>query len=113
MHELSICGSIASIATRRAEGRPVEAIHLQIGQLRQIVPATLVYCWSFVTTSTELEGARLEVDYVRARISCRSCGLVEDMGDYPLLLCSACDGADVDVLAGEEFLVTALDLATV
>jgi hydrogenase nickel incorporation protein HypA/HybF len=66
-----------------------------------------------VTTATDLEGSRLDVDYVRARIRCRSCGSAEDLGDYPLLLCTACDGADVDVLAGEEFLVTSLDLAKV
>jgi hydrogenase nickel incorporation protein HypA/HybF len=113
MHELSICGSIADIATRHAEGRTVERIHLQIGQLRQIVPDTLVYCWSMVTTSTDLAGAPLAVDYVRARICCRTCGQTHDVGDYPLLLCHGCDGADVEVLAGEEFLVTSLDLAQV
>jgi hydrogenase nickel incorporation protein HypA/HybF len=113
MHELSICGSIAGIATRHADGRPVDTIHLRIGQLRQIVPDTLVYCWSMVTTATELEGSRLDVDYVPARIRCRSCGNAEELGDYPVMLCSACDGADVDVLAGEEFLVTSLDLAKV
>jgi hydrogenase nickel incorporation protein HypA/HybF len=113
MHELSICGSVADIATRRAGGRPVETIHLRIGQLRQIVPDTLEYCWSMVTTSTELEGSRLEIDYVRARISCRTCGAVQELDEYPILLCTTCEGADVEILAGEEFLVTALELVQV
>ncbi|HTC68088.1 MAG TPA: hydrogenase maturation nickel metallochaperone HypA [Acidothermaceae bacterium] len=113
MHELSICGSVADIATRRAGGRSVEAIHLRIGQLRQIVPDTLEYCWSMVTTSTELEGSRLEIDYVRARIRCRTCGAVHELDEYPILLCTTCEGADVEILAGEEFLVTALDLVQV
>ena len=111
MHELSICGSIAGIATRRAEGRPVDTIHLRIGQLRQIVPDTLVYCWSMVTTATALDGSRLEVEYVPVRIECRGCGEVTDIGDFPILLCARCDSADVEVIAGEEFLVTALELA--
>jgi hydrogenase nickel incorporation protein HypA/HybF len=111
MHELSICGSVADIATRHAGGRPVEAIHLRIGQLRQVVPDTLEYCWSMVTSATELEGSRLEIEYVRARVRCRSCGTVHEFEEYPILLCMACDGADVEVLAGEEFLVTSLDLA--
>jgi hydrogenase nickel incorporation protein HypA/HybF len=110
MHELSICGSVADIVTRRAGGRPVEAIHLQVGQLRQVVPDTLAYCWAMVTTSTDLDGSRLEIEYVRARISCRTCGQVAELDDYPILLCAACEGADVEVLAGEEFLVTSLDL---
>jgi hydrogenase nickel incorporation protein HypA/HybF len=111
MHELSICGSIAGIVTRRAEGRPVDTIHLRIGQLRQIVPDTLVYCWSMATAATSLDGSRLDVEYVPVRIQCRNCGQTTDVGDFPILLCARCDSADVEVLAGEEFLVTALELA--
>jgi hydrogenase nickel incorporation protein HypA/HybF len=110
MHELSICGSVADIATKHAGGRPVDVVHLRIGQLRQIVPDTLAYCWSMVTMSTELDGSRLEIEYVRARISCRTCGQVSEFDDFPILLCTACDSADVEVLAGEEFLMTSLDL---
>jgi hydrogenase nickel incorporation protein HypA/HybF len=113
MHELSICGAIADITTRHAGGRAVDTIHVRVGQLRQIVPDTLVYCWSMITTATELEGSRLVVDYVQARIRCRGCGGVAELGDYPILLCGACDSADVEVVAGEEFLVTSLDLAKV
>jgi hydrogenase nickel incorporation protein HypA/HybF len=111
MHELSICGSIADIATRRAEGRPVDTIHLRIGKLRQIVPDTLVYCWSMATTATPLDGSRLEIDYVPVRIECHGCGEVTEIGEYPILLCGKCEGADVEVIAGEEFLLTALELA--
>ncbi len=113
MHELSICGSIAHIVTRHAGGRPVETIHLRIGQLRQVVPDTLTYCWSMVSTGTELDGSALDVENVRARIRCHSCGTTQEIGDFPILLCPACDGADVAVVAGEEFLVTSLDLAEV
>lgn len=112
MHELSICGSIASIVTRRAGGRRVETIHLRIGRLRQIVPETLEYCWSLVSAETELEGARLEVERIPARITCRACGATVEIGDLPLFVCSECAGADVEVVSGEEFLITSLDLAT-
>jgi hydrogenase nickel incorporation protein HypA/HybF len=113
MHELSICGSIAGIVTRRAEGRSVDTIHLRIGQLRQIVPDTLVYCWPMATAATALEGSRLEVEYVPVRIECHGCGQATEIGDFPILLCARCDSADVEVIAGEEFLVTALELAKV
>lgn len=113
MHELSICGSIADIVTRRADGRTVEIIHVRVGQLRQIVPDTLVFCWTVVSADTPLHGSRIEIENVRARIKCRGCGSVHEIGDYPILLCTICDGADVEILAGEEFDVTALDLAEV
>ena len=49
MHELALCGSIADIVDRRAAGRPVETVRLRIGELRQVVPDTLDYCWTMVT----------------------------------------------------------------
>jgi hydrogenase nickel incorporation protein HypA/HybF len=113
MHELSICGSIADIVTRRANGRPVDTIRIRVGQLRQIVPDTLVYCWSVVSADTQLDGSQLDIESVPARIKCRGCDSVHEVGDYPLLLCATCDSADVEVLAGEEFLITSLELAEV
>jgi hydrogenase nickel incorporation protein HypA/HybF len=113
MHELSICGSIADIVTRRAEGRSVDTIHVRVGQLRQIVPDTLVYCWQLVSADTALNGSRIDIENVRARIRCRGCAGSHEIGDHPILLCPSCDSADVEILAGEEFLVTSLDLAEV
>ena len=113
MHELSICGSIADIVTRRAEGRPVEIIHVRVGQLRQVVPDTLVFCWSIVSADTALDGSRIDIETVPARVTCRGCGATDEIGDFPILLCPRCDGADVEVVAGEEFLVTELELAKV
>ena len=111
MHKLSICSSIADIATRHAAGRTVTVINLRIGQLRQIVPDTLVYCWGLVSADTPLAGARISVERVPARISCRSCGMVTELGDEPEFACGGCAGADVEIASGEEFLLTSLELA--
>jgi hydrogenase nickel incorporation protein HypA/HybF len=110
MHELSICASIADIATRHAAGRTVVAINLRIGQLRQIVPGTLVYCWELVSADTPLSGSRISVEYVPARVSCRGCQQVTEVGAVPLLACGGCGGSDVEVVSGEEFLITSLEL---
>lgn len=113
MHELAICGSIADIAVRRAGERRVERIHLRIGQLRQVVPDTLSYCWGLVSADSELYGSVLDVETVPARISCRDCGRVSELGELPLFVCESCHGVAVSVVAGEEFLITALDVAEV
>ncbi len=110
MHELSICGSIADVVLRHAEHRRVDTVHLRVGRLRQVVPDTLSYCWGLVTDQTELAGSVLDVDDVPARIECRTCGTTTELDELPLLLCSACRGVDVEVVTGEEFLITALDL---
>ena len=110
MHELAICGSIAEIVCRRAADRPVAAIYLRIGRLRQVVPETLRDCWELVSADTDLDGAALEVEQVPASIVCKACGATSVLGDLPLFICSECDGVDLDVVSGEEFLITAIDL---
>ncbi len=110
MHELSICSAVVDIVRRHADGREVRAVHLRIGQLRQIVPDTLVYCWSLVNEGTSLEGAVLEVESVPAAIRCKPCGHTQTLLEL-LLVCDSCGGSDVEVVAGEEFLITTLDLA--
>ena len=57
MHELSLCQSILGIVDRARAGRTVEAVELKIGQMRQVVPETLVFCWGLVTESTGLDGS--------------------------------------------------------
>jgi hydrogenase nickel incorporation protein HypA/HybF len=111
VHELSICGSIADIAARRAAGRAVKVINVRVGQLRQIVPDTLVYCWELVSADTPLAGSRISVEPVPARIKCRSCGHVTEIGAVPVFVCGGCGGFDAEVVSGEEFLITSLELA--
>ncbi|MEH0639669.1 hydrogenase maturation nickel metallochaperone HypA [Streptomyces bottropensis] len=111
MHELSICGSIAGIVTQHAVGRRVEKIHVQVGQLRQIVPDTLVYCWALVSADTALDGSVLEVDNVRASIACRDCEETTEIGKFPMFLCGTCGSSQVSVVAGDEFLITSIDIS--
>jgi hydrogenase nickel incorporation protein HypA/HybF len=85
-------------------------VHLRVGRLRQIVPETLVYCWSLVNTGTALAGTRLEVETVEAKLSCHDCGASHVLGDFPILVCDTCRSAHVRVDSGEEFLITSLDL---
>jgi hydrogenase nickel incorporation protein HypA/HybF len=110
VHELAICGSIADIVTRHAVDHPVAAVYVRIGRLRQVVPETLVYCWELVSADTELDGAVLEVEEVPASIVCKACEATSVLGDLPLFICSTCGSVDLDVVSGEEFLITAIDL---
>jgi hydrogenase nickel incorporation protein HypA/HybF len=110
VHELSICRAIVGIVGRHAQGRPVRTVHVRVGQLRQIVPDTLVYCWSLVTDGTGLGGSELAVESVGLSIRCHGCDHTATL-DAPLMICPECGGSAVTVLTGEEFLITTLDLA--
>ena len=110
MHELSICRAVVGIVSRHADGRPVRTVHLRVGQLRQVVPDTLEYCWSLVTADTPLAGAALDVESVPATIRCGQCDHTTTIA-APVLVCGACGGTAVTLVTGEEFLLTTLDLA--
>lgn len=110
MHELSICRSIADIVTRHAAGRDVKTVHVRIGQLRQIVPDTLLYCWEMTTTDTPLDHTSLRVESIPGALHCATCDTVQTL-ESPVLICNSCAGQDVEIIAGEEFLITTLDLA--
>ena len=82
-----------------------------MGQLRQVVPDTLVYCWNLVNGQTPLAGSRIEVETVPARIKCRPCAHVTEIGELLVFVCGACGSSDTEVISGEEFLITSLELA--
>lgn len=111
MHELSMCESIYEIVDRTAAGRTVTVIHLQVGQLRQVVPDTLTYCWTMVSDQTTLAGSQLVVDTVPVTLRCLDCNSTTTLTDELLLLCTQCDGAHVSVTTGEEFMLSSLELA--
>lgn len=109
MHELSICASIARIATEHAGGAPVTQVHVRVGHLRQVVPDTLVRSWETVVDGTPLAGARLLLEQVPVTVECRACGARTELS-APVFRCGACGSIDTTTVCGDELLVTALDL---
>ena len=112
MHELSICRSIVGIVDKHAGDRGVRMVNVRIGAMRQIVPDTLVYCWSLVTEGTQFDGVELNVERVPAALRCDACGHEQQLAE-PVLVCAACSGDRVTLVAGDEFLITSLELAEV
>jgi hydrogenase nickel incorporation protein HypA/HybF len=112
MHELALCGAIARIVGTHARERAVSTVRVRIGELRQVVPDSLTYCWTMVTDSTPLAGSALEVERVPARVRCDGCGHEHDLGGELDFGCPSCGAPATSVIAGEEFLVISIDVAT-
>jgi hydrogenase nickel incorporation protein HypA/HybF len=109
MHELSIAEALVSIATRHAAGRRVTAVEVKVGHLRQVVPSALEFAFELVAVGTVVEKAELRLEEVPARGRCRSCDSDSAIDCFPMV-CGRCGGLDLEVTAGEELLVDALEL---
>jgi hydrogenase nickel incorporation protein HypA/HybF len=109
MHELSIAEAIVEIALRHASGRRVHRVELKVGHLRQVVPSALEFAFELLSEGTALEGSELVIEDVPARGRCRSCGVETTMTAFPLQ-CEGCGGMNLELEAGDELLVDALEL---
>jgi hydrogenase nickel incorporation protein HypA/HybF len=109
VHELSIAEAVVAIVERHAAGRTVRRVELRVGYLRQVVPDALTFAFELITEGTRLEGAELVIEEVPARARCRGCAAETEMEWFPLA-CGQCGGLDVELVAGEELLVDALEL---
>ncbi len=109
MHELSICHAISEIAARRADGRRVSRVCIDVGDLRQVVPHTLAYCWPIAVSGTTLEGSLLDINEIPLAVDCAACGH-RTVLEHPVFRCARCSGSDVTIATGNELTITSLEL---
>jgi hydrogenase nickel incorporation protein HypA/HybF len=112
VHELSLSSAIVDTVVKHADGRPVTAVNMRVGALRQVVPDTLEFYFGFVAQGTVCEGARLEQELVPARLRCESCARQWEL-EAPAFRCPTCGGAEVAVVAGDEFEVESIHVEEV
>jgi hydrogenase nickel incorporation protein HypA/HybF len=113
MHELSVTESILEIALRHgreAGAAAVTDLFLVIGELSTIVDESVQFYWDIVSEGTPAAGSKLHFRRVPGRLGCRACGHTYSPRDD--LLCPACGGVEIDVLAGEEFYLEAIEVET-
>lgn len=108
---MSLCQAIADIVRPYAVGKHVDVVRVRMGALRQAVPDSLSFCWTLIRDYEDMPDAELELELVDAEVSCRSCGRQSTITSQWSLLCPRCESADVEVLRGNEFLVTSLDVS--
>jgi hydrogenase nickel incorporation protein HypA/HybF len=110
MHEMSIAaGLIDQVLAAAAEHglARVERVEVQAGQMRQVVPEALQMAWEAVSAGTVADGAELALTEVPAELRCRGCGR-EFRRRREEFLCPDCGRADVEILAGDEILLTSI-----
>ncbi|AYE95207.1 hydrogenase expression protein HupH [Mycobacterium paragordonae] len=111
MHELSLCQAIAGVAKSHAAGRHVDLVRVRIGSLRQVVPDSLSFCWTLVRDAEDMPDAELCIEHVAAQVRCRACDGQSEITSPWSIWCPQCESSDVEVLRGNEFLVTSLEVS--
>jgi len=111
MHELPLAEGILEVALQAAEDQPVRRVRVRAGALQRVVPDSLQFCFELVAAGTPAEAARLLIEMVPARLSCRQCE-TETEQVTPPFLCGACGDPDVAYLSGDELMVDGVELDT-
>lgn len=114
MHELPVTESILEITLRHAQeagARRVTNLYLVIGQLSSMVDDSIQFYWDIISQDTPAEGAHLHFRRIPAELLCLDCNYRYTLeGDR--LACPQCGGARIEVVAGEEFQLEAIDVET-
>ncbi len=110
MHELSVTQSILEITLRHTgKGQKVRGVHLVIGELSSIVDDSVQFYWDLVTEDTPAQGAKLFFRRIPAELSCLDCQTRYRL-DGQDLACPNCGSAHVEIIAGTEFNLEAIDV---
>ena len=113
MHELSIAQSILEIVHEYIPGprsATVQSIKVRLGMLSGVVPESLDFCFSAITSDTSLKRAKLNIERVETQLHCADCGETSTI-DGPPLLCPECGGHDIKLISGAELQVVEIELA--
>ena len=109
MHELSITQNIVDIACELAGSRRLRAVRVRIGRLTGIDVRAVRFCYDLCAQGTVAEGSRLEIDEVPGSGRCSQCQR-EIALDLPLAVCPCERAAGIERVAGDELLVTELEV---
>ena len=109
MHELGITRSIVAIACEHAGRRRVRAVHLRVGALTGVDAGAIEFCYDLCTEGTVAAGSKLIVERIAGAGRCTGCEADLPL-DAPLALCPCERRAPLVRTAGDELLVTAMEL---
>lgn len=110
MHEFGLCESIMEAVERRAKGRPVSGVRVQVGALHRVDEASLVSAFALVAEGTVAADAQMEFVELPVRLRCRTCGQESASPDL-LGYCPRCQAPDPELLGGDELLLESITVA--
>jgi hydrogenase nickel incorporation protein HypA/HybF len=112
MHELAVTESLLKTACEFAENNQanrVLSLNIIIGELSSIIDESVQFYWDMITENTLCHKAVLNFEKRPAKLRCRSCGN-EFILDGELIPCPLCGSMQLNVQAGDEFLLDSIEI---
>ncbi len=115
MHEFSIAENIVDLVSRAAEENRltrVDAITVEAGELRQIVPESLLMAFDALKVEAGRDGlmgtCRLVLVIVPQLVRCRDCGATFAPEDL-YYFCPDCGSPETEVVAGSDLVIKSIE----
>lgn len=108
MHEIGLCEGVLAAVERRAAGRPVAAIRVQVGALLHVVPDAFQQSFALVAAGGVADGAATDVVVTPVTGRCRACDAPFSCMD-PLPACPSCGSVALDRDGGEELVLESIE----
>jgi len=111
MHEWGYCEGILDAVRRRAAGRRVKRVRLQVGVLHRLDQGALQQAFSVTASGSEAEDAIVDLVFIPTRWRCRVCGDGSEAAGI-IMVCSSCGGIEVEVSGGDEMILESVEYET-
>ncbi len=112
MHEFSLVEALIEAVEAELKSRPgarVRTVSIRIGELRQVEPSTMAFCWDAAVQDTPLAGSQLHIERVEAIARCNRC-----RAEFPVkenwFECPSCHATGGELLVGRELNLASMDL---
>lgn len=114
MHELAVTKSILKLAlehTAQQGAREVLAIHLLIGEMRNLEEEWLQRYFEYISKGTPAQNAVIKVTKVPVVFLCKKCDrqFTANLKEDKQMLCSHCGSFEYDLVSGRELVVEKLE----
>jgi len=104
MHEVSLMKNLLRTvegAAAREGGKPVQVIHVRIGEMSGVNTDALSFAFEVLSKGTSAEGGKLDFERVPLRARCRECGTEFHPEEF-VFRCGRCGSPEIDILSGRE-----------
>jgi hydrogenase nickel incorporation protein HypA/HybF len=112
MHELSLASSFIELAEQeagKAGSTVILSVKVNIGYLSGVDVEAFRFALDISRKGTLLENARIEMELLPGRGTCRTCGAVFPV-ETEIAACPVCTGTSVTISGGTEFRIVSLEI---